>query len=203
MHRHRQPMKPVASSQVPGRAAGKLSNAKISSTCREQQQHWTVMTEAAGPSRSAALGGTQSASEPSPLHGETSMAGNAAAVRQCDGVAATTLHQLALATKVAQLEADKQRLQGQVWEALSLADRGVKSFKKAHQKVLQQRSTITMLKRCWESSHDLFQQQQDKCKEFLHGLKAVHDQWEEDVLGFVRRVFDHVTPAPEIRIGKS
>ncbi|KAA6424974.1 MAG: hypothetical protein FRX49_05148 [Trebouxia sp. A1-2] len=232
MHRHRQPMKPVASSQVPGRAAGKLSNAKISSTCREQQQHWTVMTEAAGPSRSAALGGTQSASEPSPLHGETSMAGNAAAVRQCDGeamptqtgivpthggvvptcacmagmgvagVAATTLHQLALATKVAQLEADKQRLQGQVWEALSLADRGVKSFKKAHQKVLQQRSTITMLKRCWESSHDLFQQQQDKCKEFLHGLKAVHDQWEEDVLGFVRRVFDHVTPAPEVRCPK-
>ncbi len=43
--------------------------------------------------------------------------------------------QLALVTKVTQLEADKQRLQGQVLEALSLADRGVQSFKKAHQKV--------------------------------------------------------------------
>ena len=38
-------MKPFASSrEVPDRAGGKLANAKTSSTCREQQQHWVSMS---------------------------------------------------------------------------------------------------------------------------------------------------------------
>ena len=44
--------------------------------------------------------------------------------------------QLTLATKVTQLEMDKQRLQGQLWEAISVAKSNGETFKRVHQKVI-------------------------------------------------------------------
>ncbi|DBB16308.1 TPA: hypothetical protein ACH3X3_014617 [Trebouxia sp. C0006] len=226
MHRHRQPMKPFASSQVvPGRAASKLANAKTSSTCREQQQHWGVMSETAGPGRSAAPGGTQSTSEPQ-LPGEASRAVNAAAatVYPCDGEAmpsqdgvvptracmagtrvpgvAATLHQLTLATKVTQLEMDKQRLQGQLWEAISVAKSNGETFKRVHQKAVKQQSMIATLNGRLKSAYDQYERQQDNFKRFLDELEGVHQQWDKDVLDFARKVFELVTPAAEVRCPK-
>lgn len=43
---------------------------------------------------------------------------------------------------------------------------------------------------------------QDKCKKYVQGLKELDAPWEEDVREFERRMYDHVTPAAEIRCPK-
>ncbi len=43
---------------------------------------------------------------------------------------------------------------------------------------------------------------QDNFKKFVHELEEVHEQWDEDVREFVCKVFDHVTPAAEVRCPK-
>ena len=40
---------------------------------------------------------------------------------------------------------------------------------------------------------------QDNFRKYVDELKKVHEQWDEDVLDFARKVFDHATPAAEIR----